>query len=106
MARLEAGADHTVQSGVGMTALMFAVRGSNADVARILIAHGADATVKDKRGQTALVFASMGGYVSMIDVLLTSGATLEELDAPKAIKVAKSKKLTEFVSALESKMMG
>ena len=87
-----------------MTALMFAVRGSNVDVARILIAHGADATVKDKRKRSALVFASMGGYVAMIDVLLASGATLEELDAPRAIQVAKSNMLTQFVSALESKM--
>jgi ankyrin repeat protein len=82
----------------GQTALMRAIAGKHADVARTLIDHGADVRARSKSGFTALLFASQQGDVASARVLLEAGADVNEA-TPKngtALVVAAASGWEEF----------
>ena len=58
----------------GTTALHWAVRSDNQDMAKLLVRAGADATAKDRYGITPLYLAAVNGSAEMIRLLLDAGA--------------------------------
>ena len=64
----------------GWTALHFAARNGQNEVAEFLLANKADLNVKDCIGQTPLHMAVMSGYKAMVELLLASGADINAKD--------------------------
>jgi len=58
----------------GTTALHWAVRSDNPDIAKLLIRAGADATAKNRYGITPLYLAAVNGSTEMIRLLIEAGA--------------------------------
>jgi ankyrin repeat protein len=66
--------DVNADDGAGGTALMYAARKGNTDIAKLLISHGADFNAKNRRGYTALRFAAREGHTEIVLLLKQAGA--------------------------------
>ena len=64
----------------GWTALYFAARNGQKEVAEFLLANKADLNVKDCIGQTPLHMAVQSGYKDMVELLIASGADVNAKD--------------------------
>ena len=64
----------------GWTALHFAARNGQNEVAEFLLANKADLNVKDCGGQTPLHMAVQSGYKDMVELLLANGADVNAKD--------------------------
>ncbi len=73
-ASLEQGGDVNAQQVDGTTALHWAVRRNNLDVADLLIRAGADVRVTNRYGVSPLALACLNGNVAMVEKLLEAGA--------------------------------
>ena len=56
---LDNGADINAVNNRGKTALMYAIKSKNKDIAEFLLSHSADANIKDNSGNTALTYAQI-----------------------------------------------
>ncbi|MDX1562074.1 MAG: ankyrin repeat domain-containing protein, partial [Gammaproteobacteria bacterium] len=79
VALLDARTDANEPAADGTTALHWAVRHNDIDLATRLIAAGADATAANRYGVTPLYLAALNGSATMIDVLLEAGADPNEI---------------------------
>ncbi|WYD81907.1 MAG: ankyrin repeat domain-containing protein [Candidatus Electrothrix gigas] len=103
---LEKGADVNAIDKAGWTALMFAARYGQGDIAEELIRKNARINVKDKDGWTPLMLAAMYGHRNVIHVLLTKGADIHarNKDGWTALKLAKqAKDSADIVQALQGR---
>jgi ankyrin repeat protein len=73
-ALIDAGAKVNARSKGGLTALHFAARYSEPEIAELLISVGAQVNARDPKGATPLHYASQKGSEEMIQVLLSAGA--------------------------------
>lgn len=66
----------------GTTPIMYAIRGGNAQVIRLLLGRGADPTIQDLYGRNALFTAAIIGYSSvwLYDLLSEHGCQLTDTD--------------------------
>ena len=55
-------------------ALVYAVRGSRADIVQLLLERGADPTIRDSDGVSALSYARKAGNGQIVDLLVKAGA--------------------------------
>ena len=78
-ALLQAGADVEAPQIDGTTALHWAVRRDDLDIAGLLIRAGADVVAANRTGSTPMQLATLNGNGAMIERLLDAGA---EVDAP------------------------
>ena len=73
-ALLQAGADVEAPQIDGTTALHWAVRRDDLDIAGLLIRAGADVVAANRTGSTPMQLATLNGNAAMIDRLLDAGA--------------------------------
>ena len=73
-ALIDAGATVNARSKGGLTALHFAARHNEPEIAELLISVGAQVNARDPKGATPLHYASQKGGEEMIQVLLSAGA--------------------------------
>ena len=71
-----AGADLNLQSVWGNTALIWAAREGDSEIAQALINAGADPDLQNERGYTALIWAARGGHLEIAQALINAGADL------------------------------
>lgn len=71
---LGAGADANATGELGNSALWWAVRGGNAEIAVVLIDRGADVNAPNMTGTTPLFWAAEGGSLKIATLLLDRGA--------------------------------
>lgn len=64
----------------GETALHFAVRNDEQEIAAFLLQNGADVDARNKMGVTPLMVASWSGFDQMVELLLKAGADSELKD--------------------------
>ena len=72
----------------GATALIYAIRSKNTDVAKYLIESGANVNVKNKDGYDALITAVDCNQIDLINILLDRGADIESRDYSGATPLA------------------
>ncbi|MCK9544347.1 MAG: ankyrin repeat domain-containing protein, partial [Novosphingobium sp.] len=79
---IHSGADINIQSHIGNTILMHAVRHiSNIDIVKLLISSGANINAKNNySGNTALIWATKHGYKDIVELLITSGADVNAMN--------------------------
>jgi ATP-dependent DNA helicase RecG len=69
-----------VSDAEGETALHFAVRNDEQEIAAFLLQNGADVDARNKMGVTPLMVASWSGFDQMVELLLKAGADSELKD--------------------------
>lgn len=78
---LQRGTDPGARQADGTTALHWAVRADDLELARLLLAAGAHADVVNRYGVTPLSLAASNGHAPMLRLLLERGATVKSADA-------------------------
>ena len=66
-----------MQDNRGDTALTWAARKGNLEIAEALVDAGADLDLQNKKGDTALILAAIRGDKTAVSMLLKSGADTE-----------------------------
>ncbi|MEC8489029.1 MAG: ankyrin repeat domain-containing protein, partial [Pseudomonadota bacterium] len=77
---LQNGADVTAADKYEDTALLWAARGGNVDVAKVLIQYGADVNAVDEKEESALHYAARHGHVDIAKVLIQNGADVNAVE--------------------------
>ncbi|ETS82540.1 hypothetical protein PFICI_04416 [Pestalotiopsis fici W106-1] len=73
---LERGADVDYEERNGFTALLYAARWGDAQIAETLLSHGANIEHQDTNGFTALVLSATKGHLAVVRLLLDRGANI------------------------------
>ena len=86
----ETGMEPDAADESGITALMRAAAGGQAEVVDILLKHGANPKAVNGAGRTPLMFAAEGGQEKVLRALLTGGADHKAVDGEgwTALKLA------------------
>lgn len=89
----------------GQTALMFAARGDDPEMVKLLLAHGANVDLSDEKGQTALLHACRAEKLDNAKLLLNSKADPNSVDATgvTALMIATQADNLELVEAFLAK---
>jgi hypothetical protein len=98
------GADVTLQSTGGTTALMEAAFKGHTEIVRLLLTNGAaDVNTKDDKGWTALMEAAFYGDAGIVRRLLAKGADpkLKNRDGRTALQIARGRGHQDIVDIIE-----
>lgn len=97
-ALIEVGANVNLRDSKGQTALFYAAKSGNADIAYVLLLNKADLYALDANGDVALAYARKYGHQNVIDAIEKYKALPPEPEKPKVQEPAPNKQLPDAAS--------
>ena len=102
---LKCDANPNLQTSLGCTALMSAVRHRHYDTAHILLSHKADVNLRDNEGNSALSLAVLSGDLKMTRILVEKGEPADSVLAD-ALATAQGEGQADVTEYLEGVIDG